>query len=230
MRGKSLNAKIIGMQMALLMFFMPVGTVAEERADAGGQWAYVAEDGCAMITEGGYAGLCAKKINIPYILSSAETSETADESLIRQIDEYFTMTRKEIIEKLGSDYVIEPAGPEGACDGYYYEELGMAFAFYPDSDVLELIDCYPDFKIHGVGIGSLFPEILEALGDTEIIETWLELPIYTAFMVRYRFGNADYSFIAFEEDAPVHILWIQASGMLAARDNITDVTVMDANI
>lgn len=118
------------------------------------------------------------------------------------------MTREEILEKLGAYFTVVPAGPEGVCDGYYYEDLGMAFAFYPDNDTLELIDCYPYFKIHGVGTGSLFSEILEALGDTEIVETWLELPIYTAFMVRYRLGNADYSFIAFEEDVPVHILWI----------------------
>jgi hypothetical protein len=130
----------------------------------------------------------------------------ADEPLIRQIDEFLTMSREEIIEKLGPDYSVEPAGPEGAMDGYCYENLGMTFAFDPDSDVVELIDCDSNFKIHGVGPGSLFSEILEALGETEIVETWIELPVYTAYIARYKFGNSAYCFTAFEKDEPVHLL------------------------
>lgn len=38
------------------------------------------------------------------------------------------MPREEIIQKLGPDYAVEPAGPEGALDGYFYEDLGMSFA------------------------------------------------------------------------------------------------------
>lgn len=132
----------------------------------------------------------------------------ADKNLITQIDEYFTMPKEKIIEQLGPDYEVVDAGPEGVCEGYFYEELGMTFAFYPDSDTLDSIDCDPNFKIHGVGIGSLFSEILEALGDAEIVETWIELPINKAFMLRYSLGNCEYSFIAFEKDAPADILWI----------------------
>lgn len=160
------------------------------------------------VQEGSYAEQYAKDSNIPYVHMLSTTAESTDELLIKQIDEFFTLSKAEIIEKLGSNYIVVPAGPEGACDGYFFEDLGMAFAFYPDSDILELIDCYPNFKIHGVGIGCFFPEIMEALGDAEIIETWLELPIYTVFMVRYHFGNVEYSFIALEEDKPVDILWI----------------------
>jgi len=111
------------------------------------------------------------------------------------------------------------AGPEGVCDGYLYEELGMAFAFYPDDEILDSIDCYPNFKIHGVGIGNDFSEIMEALGDTEIVETWLELPIYTVYMVRYRLGDSDFSFIAFEEDAPAHSLWIHQAFTTGSEDD-----------
>jgi hypothetical protein len=143
-----------------------------------------------------------------YGLVSAAGAKTTDEPLIRQIDEFLTMSREEIIEKLGPDYSVEPAGPEGAMDGYYYKNSGMTFAFYPDSDVVELIDCDPNFKIHGVGPGSLFSEILEALGETEIVETWIELPVYTAYIARYKFGNSAYCFTAFEKDGPAHLLRI----------------------
>ena len=147
------------------------------------------------------------------------TTGIADEPLITQIDEYFNMTREEIIGALGSNFSVVPAGPEGVCDGYLYEDLGMAFAFYPDSEILDSIDCYPNFKIHGVGIGNRFSEIMEALGDTEIVETWLELPIYTVYMVRYRLGNSEFSFIAFEEDAPVDSLWIHQTPDIGLDDD-----------
>ena len=135
-------------------------------------------------------------------------SETADDLLIEQIDAYLAMSREEIVEKLGPDYTVEPIGPEGALDGYCYEDLGMAFAFYFDSDTPDFIDCYPNFRIRGVGIGSLFSEVFEALGEAEIIETWLADPDDKAFMVQYELGNAVYDFVAFEADGPVYILRI----------------------
>jgi hypothetical protein len=154
-------------------------------------------------------------------LALAASAETDDELLIQQIDDYFTMTRNEIIEQLGPGYEEVAAGPEGVCDGYYYEELGMVFAFYPDSDSLEMIDCYPEFKIRGVGVGSQFTEIMAALGETEIVETWLELPIYTAYMVRYRFGNSDFSFISFEKDEPVHMLFINETFEMYGEEDLS---------
>ena len=132
----------------------------------------------------------------------------ADEPLIAQIDAFLSMSREEIIGQLGMGFEEVAAGPEGAMDGYFYEDLGMTFAFYPDSDAPEIIDCAPAFRIHGVGSGSSFSEIMEALGPAEIIETWMELPIYTVYMVEYRLGNCDYCFIALEEDGPADLLWI----------------------
>jgi len=143
-----------------------------------------------------------------YVLTPVVRSETTDELLIEQIDEFLAMSREEIIKKLGPDYSVEPVGPEGALDGYYYEDLGMAFAFYADSDMPDFIECYPNFRIRGVGIGSLFSEIMEALGNTEIFETWLAHPDDKGFIVYYLLGGATYSFVAFEIDGPVYILRI----------------------
>lgn len=144
------------------------------------------------------------------------------QKLITQIDEYFTMPKEKIIDTLGPNYEVVYAGPEGVCEGYFYEELGMTFAFYPDSDTLDSIDCDPNFKIQGVGIGSLFSEILEALGDAEIVETWIELPSNEAFMLRYSLGNCEYSFIAFEKDAPVDMLWIHQTPSVPASEALMD--------
>ena len=132
----------------------------------------------------------------------------ADALLAEQIDAFLSMSRDEILEMLGPDFEEVGAGPEGAMDGYFYENLGMAFAFYPDSDTPELIDCSPAFRLGGVGPGSLFSEIMEALGPAEVIETWLELPIYTVYAIEYFFGHSSYCFIALEKDGPADILQI----------------------
>ena len=176
-------------------------------------FAYVLKDGQATIvipssvTSIGMraAEEYAQENGIAYIYGDS----TADELLMEQIDGFLTMSREEIIKKLGPDYSVEFVGPEGALDGYYYEDLGMAFAFYADSDIPDFIECYPNFKIYGVGIGSLFPEIVEALGDTEVFETWLAHPDDKAFIAYYQLGDAMYSFVAFEEDGPVYILRIR---------------------
>jgi len=146
-------------------------------------------------------------------------AEEVDEQLISQIDSYFAMTRYELIETLGPDYEEVAAGPEGVCDGYYYEELGLIFAYYRDDDFLEMIDCDEAFRINGVGAGSLLSEVVEALGETEIIETWVEIPDYPAYMVRYLLGDSDYRFIAFEKDEPVDFIYIiSAIGMYEEGD------------
>jgi len=139
---------------------------------------------------------------------AAPSSPVPDETLIQQMDAYFAMTKDEILAMLGADYQVVPAGPEGVCDGYFYEELGLTFAFYPDEDALELIDCDEPFRFNGVGTGSLFSEITAALGDGEINETWMELPEYTVFTLAYHWGDTVYCFIAFEADEPVSTFWI----------------------
>jgi len=149
----------------------------------------------------------------------AARTEMDDEQLIQQIDSYFTMTRDELIETLGPDFEEVAAGPEGVCDGYYYEELGLIFAYYPDDDTLEMIDCDEAFRINGVGAGSLLSEVVEALGESEIIETWVETPDHPAYMVRYILGNSDYRFLSFEKDGPVDIFYIiSAIGMYEEGD------------
>jgi len=143
-----------------------------------------------------------------YAVASRVALSVTYEQLIAQIDELLTLSKEEIIDKLGPDYVVEPEGPEGALDGYYYKDLGMSFAFYPDSTMPDLIECYEGFHLYGVGIGNRLSEVTEALGDSGVYETWLIDPEDKAYMLSYQFGNALYSFIAFEEDGPVYILRI----------------------
>ena len=168
----------------------------------------VAEESVAIISEDYTHTEASDNQAVDVAQPAVSPADAADALLIGQIDAFLSMSRDEIIEKLGPDFEEVSAGPEGAMDGYYYKDLGMAFAFYPDSDTPEIIDCYPGFRIFGVGLGSLFSEVMDALGRTEIIETWLELPIYTVYMIEYHLGNSDYCFIAFEEDGPADILWI----------------------
>ena len=170
--------------------------------------------GCRNLTltvkRGGYAENYARENGIPYTHAEAlgNPPKDADALRIGQIDEFLSLSGEEIIAKLGPGFEAVAAGPEGAMDGYCYEALGMTFAFYPDSVMPDLIECGPGFRISGVGVGSLFSEILEALGDAEITETWLELPDYTVYLIDYQLGNGIYSFIAFEKDGPADMLWI----------------------
>jgi len=138
----------------------------------------------------------------------AAQAENTDELLIQVIEACFSMTREEIIEAFGPNFEEVAAGPEGVCDGYYYEEVGITFAFYPDTDELDSISCDESFRIYGVGVGSYLTEIIETLDDVEIIETWVETPYNKAFMVPFSYGNIHFNFIAFDKDTPVDLLWI----------------------
>ena len=161
--------------------------------------------------EGDYQGIpFFAEVDFPeaYAVASRLALSGTYEQLVAQIDELLTLSKEEIIDKLGPDYVVEPVGPEGALDGYYYKDLGMAFAFYPDSTVPDIIECYEGFHLYGIGIGNRLSEVTEALGDSGVNETWLMGPEDKAYMLSYQFGNAMYSFIAFEEDGPVYILRI----------------------
>lgn len=66
------------------------------------------------VAESSYAHQYAEENAIPYVLAPSTTAETDDDLLIKQIDEFFTLPKVEIIEKFGADYTVVPAGPEGA--------------------------------------------------------------------------------------------------------------------
>jgi len=138
----------------------------------------------------------------------AALAEAEGEPTLKAIEACFLMTRDQLAEALGPDFELVQAGPEGVCDGYYYKNLGLVFAFYPDEDELDSISCETGFQIRGVGAGSLFSEVIEALGDAQVMETWIETPYNKAFMVQYRWGDIHYSFISFDEGGPVDLFWI----------------------
>ena len=137
--------------------------------------------------------------------------ENTDEMLVKQIDEYFSMTKQQIIEKEGSNYEEVFAGAEGSMEGLEYASLGLTFAFYEDT-LLELIECDPKFKIYGAGSGMSFSEIMEHLGEAEIKDTWVETPDHPAFVIEYQLGNCIYMFLSFESDGSDSWLSIRNAG------------------
>ena len=68
MRRKFFIGKMIGVLWVVLVLFVPAGLAEEVMTEAGGQWTYVLEDGCATITG-----------HIEYVLVQAEKAEPAAE-------------------------------------------------------------------------------------------------------------------------------------------------------
>jgi len=56
-----------------------------------------------------------------------------------EIDNFLNMTKKEVLNHFGEEYEIVRAGAEGAYDGYFYEEQGLTFIFFPDGLTLEML-------------------------------------------------------------------------------------------
>jgi len=110
------------------------------------------------------------------------------------------MSRDEIIAALGADYEWAPTGAEGWLEGMEYKELGLTFGYFEDEGLL-FIDCSPDFEIFGVQASTMsFAQIMEILGEAEIMDTWIETPDHPAYTLEYEIGGSIYQFISFEPD------------------------------
>ncbi|HEX9058548.1 MAG TPA: hypothetical protein VF941_00025, partial [Clostridia bacterium] len=95
------------------------------------------------------------------------------------------------MEELGDNYKIVPAGGEGTCEGYRYDELDITIVFDTDneSSALSWIDCGNSINIKGAHNGMTFKEVMGILGNSEIKDTFIETPDHKAYMLQYIVDN-----------------------------------------
>jgi hypothetical protein len=122
------------------------------------------------------------------------TSVTTDE-----IDNFFDMTKDEVLKFLGEKYTIIRVGAEGAYEGYYYKEHDLAFSFWPDN-TLASIFAFENFNVNGAYAGMNFALIQEHLGESTINEIWIEDPVHTAYEIEYVIGKCKYFFYSWNFD------------------------------
>jgi len=125
------------------------------------------------------------------------------------IDTLFTMKKDEILKEFGLEYKIIGVGYEHTIDGYCYEDKGLIFSFNKNGEILAIYGNF-GFDIIGIKDGMNFQQIQDILGETEIKETFVQIPFYIAYKLEYIFGDCLYEFKAFDitgEYAPVLTIW-----------------------
>lgn len=123
------------------------------------------------------------------------TTKTHDGPIFK----YLSMPKDEILSELGNSYKIIPTGAEGACEGYYYENLGLTFIFDTDKSV-DWIDCDESVNIEGAREGMNFEQIQKLLGTAKIEETFIETPEFKAYEITYVKENAIICFLSMNKD------------------------------
>jgi len=123
----------------------------------------------------------------------------------KDIENFFNMTKNEVIKQLGENYKLVHTGAEGTYEGYYYERYGLTFIFEYNDAVIG-IEGSEKYCINGASPGMRFEQIQEHLGPSKIIETWIgnpELfgnPDFATYMIEYRIGKCKYSFYSLEHN------------------------------
>lgn len=96
------------------------------------------------------------------------------------------------------DIMVEAIGPNHV---EVTLEDGSSFrAYWPSEDTVWSISVSDNVEIQGVRQGMNFEQIQEYFGAAEIIETWIEYVIHTAYMIEYQIGSGWYRFYSFESD------------------------------
>jgi len=76
------------------------------------------------------------------------------------------LNKEDVLNRINKSFEIIQSGPEGAYDGYYFEELGLNIIFNDENsiDYLELTE------ISEMKIGTTFKEVMTVYGDSKIRE------------------------------------------------------------
>lgn len=98
------------------------------------------------------------------------------------------LNKEQVIDVLGDNYEIVPAGAEGLKEGYYYEEYGVTivFDYFPIPDIVGYIKCNEKVDIKGAKLGMSIPEIKAILGEGKIKEPF---PDHLMYIITYEFED-----------------------------------------
>lgn len=109
---------------------------------------------------------------------------------------YLSLSRNEIVKKLGGDYKVLPSGIQGTNDGYFYPKRSVVIVFEngKTKERIAWVDCKEAVDINGVKAGSSFDEIRSKLGDAPLIETWEGTPDHQVYRLQYYVPHAEICF------------------------------------
>ncbi|MGE5329111.1 MAG: hypothetical protein ACM3KR_06375 [Deltaproteobacteria bacterium] len=119
---------------------------------------------------------------------------------------YISLTKDEVIKKLGKKYKIEPTGAEGLEEGFYYPKLGITFAFENKDNKVSSIYCDEKVEINGAKPGMNFKQIQQKLGTAKILESYMETPDNKCYDLRYIIKNISVEFTSMRKDGSDSIL------------------------
>jgi len=113
---------------------------------------------------------------------------------------YISLTKDEVIKKLGKKYKIESTGAEGLVEGFYYPDLGITFAFENEDNKVSRIDCNEKVEINGAKSGMNLKQIQQKLGTAKILESYIETPDNKCYDLRYIINNTSIEFTSMQKD------------------------------
>lgn len=146
--------------------------------------------------------------NIDLILKAIDNLQKAN-TVPKDFLSFMSLTKSEILNKLGKSYEIVPAGAEGLEEGYYYKALGLTFTFDESSNNVSEILCEDTVSINGAKAGMNFKQIQEKLGKTQVKDTWVEVPENKAYEIVYSIDNCMVKFLSFSKDGSKSVLHIR---------------------
>ncbi|WEK55759.1 MAG: hypothetical protein P0Y55_06860 [Candidatus Cohnella colombiensis] len=137
------------------------------------------------------------------------TVVTEDNTFTSDVDhfqEIMTLTKAEVLNKLGDDYIIrEMWGDSIDAKEYFYEKYGIAITFNDDDpSMIESIYGSESVDIKGAKLGMTFSEIREILGEGEFIDYTKDLylnPNPPYYFLHYDYGDVGVVYSAYEEDS-----------------------------
>ncbi len=126
---------------------------------------------------------------------------------ISDLESYFEYTGSELLQKLGDQFEIVPAGVEGTWDGYYYGKLGITLVFNDydyslDEAPLMWIGCDVDkLELNGLTQDMSLYQIEERIGEGKIKKDVVEEGVDEyAYYLTYKIGKIILTFCSYSKD------------------------------
>ena len=154
--------------------------------------------GCGIINKSDTTTLDNTTKNMQFV-EKAENNKVQHPAVVKEITNYFSYKKEDIIKKLGTNFEKVDTGPEGTMEGYYYKGLGITFTFDEDGSIF-WIDCDNTIDINGAKGGMNFKQIEEYLGKGRIEDGWEETPEHKVWRLNYELYGRQIEFRGFDEE------------------------------
>lgn len=119
------------------------------------------------------------------------------------INALMSLSKEEVLDRLGKDYEILKAGAEHLDNAYNYKNYGMTLIFDESSKTnrINLIECNEKVDINGTKLGMNFKQIQNMLGEGEIRELEALEPFQPNYSLLYEMEDCIIWFGADSKDS-----------------------------